>query len=286
MKRIAVLPLIILVVISSIAYAEQKTNKKTAATATEKKRAKQTHKYTTIQIDPNLEKLPLNYYGNDPNLIWWTIEKRQKAAVKGEFETSEDFEKKIIKLKRIPVIGKISSESLFAFQVGKSEIKYFADTSEIKVNIEFRNISETSWCGSNKVIKPDYNNAKEMTLTSKKTISAYTAQNSYGATTEVSRYSYDDYAAVFNNYNEFPFGKSIIIKASPDEAKKIKDQVRVLLIANIDEDLICQGSRTHQATMDSPSEFKFLSHYIYVNLKEIWIYNQVSGQIYSKIKKT
>jgi hypothetical protein len=340
-KFIAVL-LILLISLASIAYAEPKTNKKAAATSTKKKRLTQTQKYTAVQIDSNLEKLPSNYYGNDPKSIYDSIKKRNRSAVKGEFETTEQFQKRIDKENSLPIIGQISSKGLFSLQAGKTEVNYSADISEISVDIELQKVSDPIGYGMQKSINPSYKvssyieNSKKISLTNEKKGSrSYAAQNSYGASTVVTETNHESYDAIINNYHELPFvdtvsksaqrrydedekkakesetnygstGKkmakiyrdrniisdsdkewrlSIKIKASPEEAKSIKDKVRILLIGNIDEPLIHEDFSYIQATMDSPSEYTFRSKYLYINIKEIWIYNQATGQIYSKIKR-
>ncbi|MBK5276535.1 MAG: hypothetical protein JJE30_16005 [Desulfuromonadales bacterium] len=342
MKKFIAVLLILLISLVSIAFAEPKTNKKAAATTTKKKRLNQTQKYTAVQIDSNLEKLPSNYYGNDPKSIYDAIKKRNRSAVKGEFETTEQFQKRIDKENSLPIIGQIGPKGLFSLQARRTEVNYSADISELSVDIELQKVSEPMGYGIQKLINPSYKvssyieNSKEISLTSEEKGSrSYAAQNRYGASTVVSESNYESYGAIVDNYRELPFietvsksaqsrydaeekkaidsetkygstGKQmakiyrdgniirdsdkewrmgIKIKASPEEAKNIKDKVKILLIGNLDEPLIHEDFSYIEATMDSPSEHTFRSKYLYINLKEIWIYNQATGQIYSKIKR-
>lgn len=336
MKKTAMLLAIILLASTSISYGEPKTKKKkTAATSTKKVSAdqaqKEIQKYTTEQIDINLEKLPPNYFGNDPKSIYFAIQKRKNSAAKGEFETTEQFQKRRANENSLPIIGQISLDGLFSLQTKRSEIKYSADASEFIIEIELGKVSEPLGYSLAKMKNPAYKadnyneNAKEISLTYETVGSrTYIGSNSYGATTEVSEHNSESYNSAVANYNEFPFKETIkedalrraketedmyrragltsymrntisdydkewrlrtTVKANPDEAKTLKNNIKVLLIAKLDEPLISDSFYHKAPTMDSPSEYTSTSRYIYMNLKEIWIYNQVTGQIYSKIKR-
>lgn len=103
---------------------------------------------------------------------------------------------------------------------------------------------------------------------------------------------HENYAAVPSNYTEFPYrdasGQHYIgvkIALNQNEAKNAKNDMRVLLIAKLTDPLISVKERYHSATFSSPYNGVFSDRYIHINLNEIWIYNQKTGQIYSKIAR-
>jgi hypothetical protein len=241
--------------------------------ATLRKLSKEAKKYTSAQVDTSLKKLPPKYFGNDPKAIFTAIELRTKKAEKSEYETTEQFQKRLEKENGMPIIGKIKSDGLFSLQVSDADFKYSADTSEMNIYLNL-----------------DYSD-RAITLSSIDIDSvSYTASNSYGASALVKNSDHEKYAAVPSNYTEFPYrdtsgqhyiGVKIIL--NQNEAKNAKNDMRVLLIAKLTDPLISEKERYHGATFSSPYNGVFSDRYIHINLIEIWIYNQKTGQIYSKV---
>ena len=130
MKKSTVLLVILLM--ASVVYAEPKPKKKKAATSAKKESSQ---KYTASQIDLNLGKLPSNYSGNSPMLVYAAMVKRKNAKDKGEFETSEQYQKRLEKEKYSSIIGQITIDGLFAFKASDIYIKYSADNSEFDIDI-------------------------------------------------------------------------------------------------------------------------------------------------------
>jgi hypothetical protein len=243
--------------------------------ATLKKLRDEAKKYTSAQIDTNLEKLPPKYFGNDPKAIFTALEERKGKAEKSEFETTEQFQKRLEKENSMPIIGKIKSDDLLSLQVNDAVFKYSADTSEMNIylNLDY----------GERAITLSYIDIN---------IRSYLASNSFGASTIVKNSDHEKYAAVPINYTEFPYRDTIgqhyigvKIALNPNEAKKAKNDMRVLLIAKLTDPLISENQRYHGATFSSPYNGVFSDRYIHINLSEIWIYNQKTGQIYSKIAR-
>jgi hypothetical protein len=311
-----ILMAIIILVSANLAHAEsksiaQKTNETTAKKDSGEKIPSQPDKYSKAQIDLSLEKLTPNYYGNNPKSILSALKNRKNTAKKDEFETSEQFEKRVENEKRLPIIGQIGLEGIFSLQTkaGKGDIKYSADDSEFTIEITLDKIKEPLMSGS-------YNkNAKTIMLIDELISSnTHSASNSYGAIIEVKEKNYEEYQAAIANFKSFPFKEGISkfardmyefkpnpryltddrykvmrisskLKANTNEAKSLKENIKVLLIGKIDEPQISDSYFHAKPTRDDPAELTVMTNYIYLNLQEIWIYNQATGQIYSKIKR-
>jgi hypothetical protein len=74
------------------------------------------------------------------------------------------------------------------------------------------------------------------------------------------------------------------LKVSLGEAKTIKQDIRILLIGKLHSPIlssrIFNGNRP---TIKKPTDFMLNEYFIYLKVKEIWIYNQITGKIYNKI---
>ncbi len=150
---------------------------------------------------------------------------------------------------------------------------------------------------------------------------SYIASNNFGASTVVDESNYEVYELAIANYLEFPFRETITeeaqqrikvweqmlsksgsykhepyiteydkewtvtdtVAANPEEAKNIKNNIRLLFIGKLDVPYIAESVIHRKPTMSSPTEFTSIIRYLYVKLEEIWIYNVSSGHIYSKI---
>lgn len=279
MKKTAVMLVLLLLSSVAITYGEPKAKQKKPVAAstkksTEEQAPKKTDKYTTTQIDLNLEKLPSNYYGNEPKSIYQAIKHRKNSSGKGEFETTEQYQKRIDNENSLPIIGQIGSDGLFSFQTERSEIKYSADAAEFSIELDLSKVSEPLGYGLEKLKNPSYKadnyneKAKSILLTYEiVNTRSYSASNSYGATIEVSETNTESYESAIANYNEFPFNETIKedalkraketedmyrrggilsyynntfsdydkewrlgvkVKSSPEEAKNLKDNFKVL----------------------------------------------------------
>lgn len=252
--------------------------------STLKKLKDQAKKYTSAQIDTNLKKLPTKYYGNDPKAIFTSIDNRRDNTSKSEFETEKQFQERIEKENSLPIIGKISLDDIWSLQANGTRFEYSADTAEMNIYLDL---------GYDYIFFNE-KNQKAISLSSVEiNYGSYTASNSYGARTVVKSSDHERYAAIPYNYHEFPYVDAgsknyIVLKISVGitEAIKTKNDMRVLLIAELIYPLISEKERYREATFSSPYTGLNLDRYIHINLNEIWIYNQKTGQIYSKIRKS
>ena len=175
MKKSIVLPFLFLLIFASIANAEPNDEKEKAITASEKQEnVGQSQKYTDSGIDTNVKSLPPDFYGNNPESVYLALLKREKAAVKGEFETKELFNKRIENESKLPIIGNIGLNDLLSFQARDTEIHYFADHLEFSINIKLLGNVQPHQSRLNKIKNrsaPFYENAKAIALSKENVIS-------------------------------------------------------------------------------------------------------------------
>jgi tetratricopeptide (TPR) repeat protein len=82
--------------------------------------------FARTSFDSNVETLPPNYRGHDSNEIIAAINRRTSQAVKDEFETTEQFHKRIKALEASPLFGELKVDSLLAFVIISVETHYDA----------------------------------------------------------------------------------------------------------------------------------------------------------------
>ena len=58
----------------------------------------------------------------------------------------------------------------------------------------------------------------------------------------------------------------------------------MLFIGTLEEPLISSGFIHIPPKRDKPREFTISENFIYLNVKEIWLYNQRTGEVLTKIK--
>src|SRR5712691_9888921 len=64
--------------------------------------------YSTEPFDSAVEKLPPQFHGNDPEVIYSVLDARKKSATKGEFETTEEFRLRVQKEEALPIVGNLT----------------------------------------------------------------------------------------------------------------------------------------------------------------------------------
>lgn len=286
------------------AKQEAESTSKAVEKVSEKARESNSGKYTEKQIELSLLQLPSNYFGNDPSKVHSVLNKRINSLVKGEFETTQQYQKRIEDEKNLSLAGEIGKNSLLAFQVilkgyDGDGINYFADDSEFDISLTLDELSKPL------ISTEKYNkNAITVKLQSNEIMTEhYVASNAYGVTVNVENNVYHNFHAAISNHEDLPIkfqkffdhkGKyglrnvyvlNTKLKSSPEEAKNIKNNIRFLLIGNIVEPYTSSAFVHSKPTRDNPRELTLTEYFIYLSIKEIWIYNQATGQIYNKIKK-
>jgi hypothetical protein len=229
--------------------------------------------------------LPYNYYGCNLRDIFNKLQRREKyAASKGEFETTVEFEKRVSKEKNKPIVGSIQLTSVVSFRMKIDEKIYDADdeTLQIKVGINKPTSSKFKF---NKFAQWDYTSNN----------GSFNGTNAYGAKIQVDTYETFSYNLLIDNNLEWErskyykddnseWGKIIInLHASPHEAKQIVPRINVVFICtltppynSLDEDYI-------KATFNSPTEVTSHDYYVHANVSQIWVFNEKTGEVISKI---
>lgn len=248
--------------------------------------------YSTSAIDLTTQKLPPNYAGNDPELIYSQFDK--KFGAKGEFETTLQYQERLKNERTKPLFGNFTINNIFTSNVdhshdnetGKAYIHYDADK-------EVMNIASYLI----KVPDPYPATTKKQSIgieTIQKPLGTYVGQNSYGAKVNILRENEYRYCLLLNNLQDFdlkistfwdkatPFLFKIPMKAGV--AQKAKDNIQTLLIYHVVEPFTREQTSHISPTMQNLREGDLNYYYLNAEINEIWFYNAITGEIYYKLR--
>lgn len=292
-KKTLIVTLFIIVLFFCFSGTNIAKEKKATSQAFSKKQAD----ILTIEpFDITVEKLPPNYKGTDIAKLFTSLAK--KAPIKkGEFETSEDYSKKI---------KAVLTDNIYAFKVDADDLltvsmhPYDADAQMLEIDIK------TTWVSEHTFV--DYR--ASMILKSKRTgFKTYIGSNAFGATTVVKRFEGTQYGIALVNQNEFGSSNydnqyniatpltgvrkiKLGINIPPNKAKTLKNKIGILLLckpslfkssALVDDNpLIFERFYYKEPTIDYPEEHSFTRKYINVEVIAIWLYDIHTGKIILK----
>jgi hypothetical protein len=249
-------------------------------------------------FDIQIDKLPAHFSGHDIKAIYTELAARRSKAIKGEFETTQEFEARIKREAAAPIFGRLDKRAYLAFVIQNSsgETIYDADRETMTTAVVLAS-------GAENIYKPSDKKA----LTSKAEVAGekYEGSNAFGAKTIVSRHTGIDYNVAFTNHQSFGISRyiksdtlkrghtedyfasdAILIKIpiGLDLAREIKPRLKVLAIVKLIEPYTYDGNFYDKPTMDNPSEYIIQYHFLNTELIELWIYDDATGQVLIKKK--
>jgi hypothetical protein len=223
---------------------------------------------------------------------------------KGEFETTEEFNKRVKKYKT-NMESEIGSDKIFAFQIanyrfisGCIQKVYDIEHGSIEIYLEPKKIYYSEYEKQNINIKCKIDDSYSFLIKGEfhDYGPQYVGQNAFGAKRVVNRYENNDYYIALFNEDQIRcsrllgghiFGKfPILIAMDPEPAKSTKDSIQVLAITKIkvDEGSAAMQKSSHlNPTFSNPTESETKETYIFTELIGLWIYNMDTGEIYKKI---
>ena len=269
--------------------------------------------YLTSSFNKQISKIPSGFLGHNPQTIYKAVEIKSRLLSKDEFETTSNYEQRIIKEKNSPILGVLNEDSLFVFRSMPSNLyildfDYNADNQELKLSIELNNFT-------NYKSKDLFDYTKKSIVLKNRTIKKYNynGTNLFGVSKSIEYKESDEYCLLINNWMNFTnviydnsnkllsnftndyLDRNITFKISvnSETAKLIKDKdfnpnysslLSFLYIGKIKPPYAMQGYYyLGPPTISEPYEYIDNIKYITMELEEIWVYNQKSGIVYSKI---
>jgi len=223
------------------------------------------------------DKLPPGYKGNNIKNIYERLQ--QKIPTKGQFEKTEEYEKRVQGVK---------INEVYAFSVeDELKIEYSPDNENLEVDIRLLHIQNDD--DFTNYLKNKFISVKESSVKA----TSYVASNAFGAKTVVRKFSgiiYGVYAV--NSLREDPYWVvpvflNLDVGLKVAEAKKHMNSLKVLLIGvpRLYGDPLkfaFKGKYLAKPTFDDPVEFSYGVRGLNVEIVEIWLYNFKTGNIVKK----
>jgi len=250
-------------------------------------------RYSEIPFNPSVDRIPANYMGNDADIIYRVLERRENSQAKGEFETTEQYQARIERLNRQPLTGSLQITSLLAFKVADVKFRYVADDRVMKLYLP------TSFA----VDEADQIDNSRIALKVQESVSfrSYAASNAFGATTLVKEKDVKSIQLGVVNAPDFElrndpdpdldcfYGPDLRcfygeLRLAPEQARRLKQSARALVIGSLADRPISKGASTGDATIQNPTAYFEQVRYVNLEVSEIWIYSPETGTVFLKIR--
>jgi hypothetical protein len=239
-----------------------------------------TNSYDNKSFNLSSEKLPENYLGHDIKRVFATLSKR--LTTKGEFETTEEYQTRIKKELGETIYGLLTIDNIYAFKpmVGV-DTNYDADKQILRATVK-----------PEPIFNPENLRDERLTFTIRidhQNKGVYVGQNPFGAKKEIVKLDLSTYSILPININEFSLdcrGLNFRLNMNSNKAKKSKDHVQVLYIGRLTSPFIKSESFFKDATFDFPMEGINAINYLFFELSEIWLFDEISGEILYKQKRS
>jgi hypothetical protein len=229
-------------------------------------------------FDSRVEKLPTNYKGHNLKLLWEVLSKIKTHLIKSEFETTDNYNGRVAKIKTATLAGRLPLDSIFCFVLDPKDYKslYSADHKKFTLTIG----------GLFPLTTPTFT-GYDIDFQSDK----YQGTNAFGVSKIVTRFNQESVKLEVTNPEAF-FKKSIWYEPleiifpniESDVAPSLKEYLKVLVVFSVPDIQMHDYYSESKPTINDPTEYNSVEHYIKVRLKEIWVFDITSGNIWKKLK--
>ncbi len=239
------------------------------------------------------KKVPPSFKGNDAKLIARSLLTSPLYKRKDEFETSAAYEARTNNLAAATLGDGTKADSELVFKLAEfrrlldlTKVSYDADAELLTLTLDVKEFTDL-------VGKSNYNATVALAPSDYRDLGKYIGENSFGVKREISRSEFDQYRLVVNNLKDFPGIRprsigyeawKIPIKMPATQARDAKDVLAILYFARLVKPYLGLDFFDKKPKIDSPSEISSTTYYLYANVSEIWIFNSLTGEIYTKIR--
>jgi hypothetical protein len=233
-----------------------------------------------------------HYLGHDLQTIYSVLESR--LSPRGEYEKTSEYQERLRRAMIEPIVGELRPSGLFAFvfrptrgsDIEMPTLHYDADREEMIVNVN--SVEDNRQYPDNR--EGEYSRA--IIWMSASSSRSYEGSNAFGATAEVTSINGERYALLFDQStrqfmsdvenNKLSTSGEVRFHLSVDEARDLRDRLRVLIVCRIKEPPVTNGSAYNQPTISDPTEIAIKDNYLHVALDSIWVFDDETGKVYAK----
>jgi hypothetical protein len=245
-----------------------------------------------------------HFMGNDLRQICDALSGRISSH-KAEFETTAEYQAKLHDAINKPVTGSIKAGRDLAFVIpsplhnhldevndGYLTTVYDADHAKMTVVIHIAMTFQPGEPGDVQSLLDRPSDVHSVAIIWGANAPAYkswNASNSFGASVKVLEQNYDAYGLALDlnhpwNQDKIATliteGGSVAFSVPVQEARLIKDHLKVLIICRIKDDPLLVGTDHHKATMASPKEETARYKYLHVTPVSLWVFDDETGKVY------
>lgn len=226
-------------------------------------------------FDTTVNNLPIGYKGHDCKSISSALKKFKLK--KDEFETTADFESRMIAVSENKISSKLAAGDLLAFKRGGYQdvtVKYSADDRIL--SIEAKPMTYSAFVAGRQLTWDNVNVSRKESF--------YRASNAYGATVTVTKTDLNTCSLAFSNINTGLFGTiDVVIKdASPELAKRAKSGVSYFYIGMLERPFISNIYESSPPKIDYPFETNWRGDALVFKLLSTWVVENKTGEVLGK----
>jgi hypothetical protein len=241
-------------------------------------------------LDLNTSNLGPNFQGNDISALYDAIKIAPALKEKSEFETTSQFVARRQSFTDKQILGTLTAKDSLAFllpsefRFGGPRFEYDADSQTLEFALD----------GNSMTLFPDSQHPELDTIRVKGTIidtGKYMASNAFGAKVEVEKTFSQDKGIAFSKNSwlfrtsQNPYVREFkhLFSMPPEQARALKQEGRLLLICRLENPWFRETVHGHEAKMDEPYQTTVSDYYLQVVPEQLWIFNQRTGEVLSKL---
>jgi len=270
MGRLSLLRIVATILVTSfltpmLADAASKTKK------AKKADSKVYYYYEQKPFDDSQQKLQPNFLGHNYLAVRKKLsEHKDNFFVKDEFETSEQYNKRMVEYSSTVFTGTTKLNDLVAFVTAfRPDVSYDADTQVVSISPVTRFLDNSD----------RIRDREGITLTTRPPeYSYYTASTAFGVKRKIRHASYVSVDAALENGLQTDFEFNL----SPHKAKAAKDHGHLVLVGFLEPPFNGISKNETTATIDNPFEETDLVLCLLFRVTQIWLINDKSGEVYYK----
>lgn len=238
--------------------------------------------YITEPVDMAVHKLPPNFRGHSPWLIYNSLV--EQVGPKGTFETTVEYQKRTAAIRA--GLSTVTFVTPVELRAGESLLSYNADKGVLSITVFLSEL----FLGTLEEFKWRYKAPQTFSLASEDTGTGfYTGANAYGATVRVRSEHGREVRLVLTNPKGFPVRLRDVlpkivfnVPLAPDPAATARETSGILAFWEAVPPYVAYWQDHLAPTIQSRTERTINQNFIYGKVKEFWFYSKTDGTIYAR----
>ena len=267
----------------------QTTNSSSTTAPPSKAAVPQVPKFLTSPFDSTVSSLPPNFQGHDIEKIYDAI-KRLNIKPKSEFETLNDYNQRLKSFSNQLILERLTLSSTFAVVLRKVSKSLSSFSVAYDAEGQIMTISIAPFSGSfiEPQIAESMGEVERMDLkTNFLSRGKYAARSALGVNVQIKRMELHTFGVIVTNVESNTTGlkRDFAIPMAPEQARRLKSDLRVLLICELRQPWIRTDKISVEPTIDSPIDVTETWNYLDISVQEVWIFVLPSGEIIKKFRE-